>query len=91
MVPPELASIIDIYFTLLSLGSTLFYVEPLCTGLINAWFNLTGSKQPLTLPLPLGTNTKLLHHSAILSTPSGVIMSIYCSWSNLSLNGFCSA
>ena len=33
---PELASIINIYFTLLSLGSISFSVGPLCTGLINA-------------------------------------------------------
>ena len=32
---PELASIIDIYFTLLSLGYISFNVESLCTGLIN--------------------------------------------------------
>ena len=87
----ELATIIDKNLTLLSLGSILFNVGPLCTGLINAWFNLAGSKHNLTLPLVLGTNTKLLHHSAILSTPSGVIMSMFCSQSNLSLNSFCSA
>ena len=36
---PELASIIDIYLTLLSLGSISFNVGPQCIGLINAWFN----------------------------------------------------
>ena len=63
---PELASIIDKYLTLLSLGSILFNVGPLCIGHINAWFNRAGSKHNLTLPLALGTNTKLLHHSAAL-------------------------
>ena len=87
---PELASIIDIYLTLLSLGSISFNVGPLSIGHINAWFNWAGSKHNLTLPLALGTNTKLLHHSAVLSTPSGVMISILCNQSNSSLNGFCS-
>ena len=87
---PELASIIDKYLTLLSLGSILFNVWPLCIGLINVWFNCAGSKHSLTLPMALGTNTKLLLHSAILSTPSSVIISICCNLSNSSLNGFCS-
>ena len=65
---PELVCVIYIYFTLLSLGKISFNVGPLCTGLINTWFNLTGSKHSLTLPFALGTNTKLLHHSAVLST-----------------------
>ena len=54
-----------------------FNMGPLQTGLINAWFHLTGSKHNLTLPFALGTNTKLLHHSAVSSIPSGVIMSIF--------------
>ena len=33
---PELASMIDMFFTLLSLGSMSLSVRPLCTGLINA-------------------------------------------------------
>ena len=60
-------------------------------GLINAWFSHAGSKHNLTLPLALGTNTKLLHHSYISLTPSGAIISCCCSLSNSSLNGFCSA
>ena len=81
---PELVSIIDIYFTLLSLGSILFNMGSLCTGVINTWFKLTESKHNLTIPLALGTNTKLLHHFVISSTPNGVIMSNVCSWSNSS-------
>ena len=88
---PNLASIIDIYFTLLSLGNMSFNMGPLCTGLINAWLNFAQSKHNLTLPLALGTNTKLLHYSAISPTPRGIIMSNICSQSNSSLNGFCSA
>ena len=88
---PELASIIDKYLTSLSLSSISFNVGPLCMGLINAWFNHAGLKHNLTLPFALGTNTKLLHSSAILSTSSGVIMSSCCNLSSLSLNGFCSA
>ena len=54
---PELASMIDMYLTLLSLGSMSFNVGPLCMGLIGTWFNHAGSKHNLTLPLALGTNT----------------------------------
>ena len=87
---PELASIIDKYLTLFSLSSILFNVGPLCMGLINAQFIYAESKHNLTLPLTLGTNIKLLHHSAVLSTPTGVIMSNVCNLSSSSLNGFCS-
>ena len=88
---PKLASIIDIYFTLLSLGNMSLSVGPLCINLINAWFSHARSRHNLTLPFTLGTNTKLLHHSAVSSTPRGVIMSIFCRHSTSSLNGFCSA
>ena len=87
----KLTSIIDMYFTLLSLGSMSLSVGPLCMGLINALFSLAGSRHNLTLPFALGTNTKLLHHSAISSTPRGVMMSIFCRCSSSSLNGYCSA
>ena len=75
---------------MLRLGSMSFNVEPLCMGHINAWFNHAGCKHNLTLPLALGINTKLLHHSDISSTLSGAVISSCCSLSNLSLNGFCS-
>ena len=88
---PELASIIDMYFTLLSLGGISFNVGPIWMGLISAWFSLTSSNHSLTLPFALGTNTKLLHHSVNLSIPRGVMMSIFCSHSSSSLNGFYNA
>ena len=88
---PKLTSMIDIYFTLLSLGTMSFNVGPLCMGLISTWFSLARSKYNLTLPFALGTNTKLLHHSANSSTPRGVMMSIFCRCSRSSLNGFCNA
>ena len=75
----------------LSFGSMSFSIGPLCIGLINTWLSHTGSKHSHTLPFALGTNTKLLHHSAILSTPRGAMMSISCSHSSSSLNGFCNA
>ena len=67
---PELASIMDIYYTLFSFGKIWLSVGPLWTGLINAWFSLAGSKHSLTLPLDLGPNTKPLHHSVVSSIPS---------------------
>ena len=88
---PELASMIDMYLMLLSFGSMSFSMDPLCMGLINAWFTCAGSKHNLTLPLALGTSTKLLHHSDSLSSPIGTIMACCCCLSNSSLNGFCSA
>ena len=56
---PELASIIDIYFTILSLGNISFNMGPQCTGLINTWFILAGSKPNLTLSFACGTDKKL--------------------------------
>ena len=82
---PELASIIDIYFTLLSLGIMSFNMGHLSTDLINAWVNLAGSKHNLTSYHLLWVLTQSYY-----ITPSSVIMSNFCSWSSLSLNGFCS-
>ena len=75
--------------TLLSFTNISFKVVPLCTGLISAWFSQAGSKHSLTLPLALGTTTKLLHHSDTSSTPKGVFISCHCSLSSSSWNGFC--
>ena len=88
---PELASIIGIYLTLLNLGNISFNVGPLCIDLINTCLNCVGSKHNLTWPSALGASTELLHHYAVSSTPSGVIISILCNQSNSSLNAFCSA
>ena len=86
---PELATISERYLTLLSFGNISFRVVPLCTGLISAWFNHAGSRHSLTLPLPLGTSAKLLHHSDVSFTSRGAIISCWCSISNSSWNGFC--
>ena len=86
---PKLTSIIDMYFTLFSLGNISLSVGLLFISLIKAWFSHVGSRHSLTLPFALGTNTKLLHHSAISSIPNGVMMSIFCRYSSSSLNGFC--
>ena len=85
---PELASISERYFALLSPWRILFRVGPLCIGLMRAWFWQAGSRHNPTLPLALGANTKLLHHSDVSWTPSGSIMSSFCSLSNSSWNGF---
>ena len=67
-----------------------FNMGPLCISIINAWFSHARSKHILTLLLALATNTKLLHHSDISSTPRGAIISCCCRLSNSSWNGFCS-
>ena len=82
----ELASMMDMYCTLLSFGSISLSVGPLCISLINAWLSCTGSKHSHALPFALGTTTKLLHHSAVLSTPRGAMMSSSCSHFSSSLN-----
>ena len=61
------------------------------SSLISTWFSLAGSRHSLTLPLGLGTCTKLLHHSIISSTPNGVIISCCWNLSNSSINSFWSA
>ena len=57
---PELALMMDIYCTLLSLGNILLSVGPLCIGLISAWLSCTGSKHSHTLPFCFG-----YHHKAV--------------------------
>ena len=78
----ELASMINMYLTLLSFGNMSFSIGPLSMGLINVWSSHAESKHSLTLPLALGTSTKLLHHLDISSTPSGAVISCCCSLSN---------
>ena len=87
----ELASRSERYLMLSNFGNISFSVGPMCIGLISAWFNHARSRHGLTIPLALGTNTKLLHHSDISLTPRDAIMSCCCSLSNSSWNGFCSA
>ena len=83
----ELESIRERYLTLIKFGKISLSVSPLWTGHMRAWFSLARYRHSLTFPLDLGTSTKPLHHSTVLSTPSGVIMS--CCWihSNSSLKG----
>ena len=69
----------DMYCTLFNFSRMSFNIGPLCIGLINGWLSCTGPKHNCTLPFALGTNTKLLHHSAVSSTPIGVMMSNSCS------------
>ena len=60
-----------------SLSSLSFSVGAVCTGLMNGWLSLVWSRHDQTVPLGLGTMTKVLHHLAVSSTPYGA--SIYCS------------
>ena len=87
----ELVFISVRYLTPVSLGSILYSVDPLWVGLVNASFNHTGSKHNLTFPLALGPKTKLLHPSDISSKPKRKIICCFCSHSNSSFSGFCSA
>ena len=51
-------------------------------------FKFAGSKHKLTFTFGCGASTKLLHHSAVSSMPSDVMMSGCCSPS-CSLNSLC--
>ena len=62
-----------------SISGILFDVESLCTGLISALLSLAGYTHNCTLPLALGTRTKLLQHFNVSSTSRGTI--ICCSYS----------
>ena len=66
-------------------------VGSLCIGQINAWLSLAVSRKSLTLPSGSGTNIKPLYHSDVSLWSRGIIIFLFCSLSNLSLNGFCNA
>ena len=83
---PDVASIRERYCALFNLQNISLSIGPLWTGLISAWLTLAGSRHNLTFPFSFGTNTKLLHDSAVSFLPSGAIISYYCSHSNSSLN-----
>ena len=51
---PELATMIDMYLTLLSLCNMSFNVGPLCMSLTNTWFNHAGSKHNLNHTIGFG-------------------------------------
>ena len=70
---PELASIREKYLMLVSFGNISWRVHPLWTGHMSNWLCLVGSKQNLAFH-----STKLLHHSAVSSMPSGVMSSCCC-------------
>ena len=80
---------IDMYCTLFSLGHISLSVGPQCISVINACLSCAGSQTQTHLTVCFGY--QLLHHSAISSTPTGVMMSIFCRCSSSSLKGFCSA
>ena len=82
------ASIRDKCFTFVSFGYILLTVGPLRTGHMRALFSLAGSKHNLTCQFSFGINTKLLHHSTVLSIPSVVMMSSCCICFHSSLNFF---
>ena len=51
----------------------------LCTGLINAWSNLDGSKHICIFLFVLETHTQLFHHSEYSSASHGMIICCHCS------------
>ena len=75
----ELASIMVMYCTFVSLGSISFNVGPLCISCTSAWLSLAGSWHSHKVSLGVGTITYPLHQSAVSSSPSGT--NIYCSCS----------
>ena len=65
----ELAPISVKQCTFVSTGNTSLTARPLCTGLISTWLSPVGTKYRWTVPFGFGIVTKLLHHSAVSSTP----------------------
>ena len=53
---------------LFSLGSMLLIPGPLSTGLRSAWLSHLVSMHRCTVPIGLGSMTKLLHQTTVLST-----------------------
>ena len=53
-------------------------VHSLCSGHISTWLSHVESKQHCTVPFGLDTTMKLLHHSAVSSTPSDYIICCSC-------------
>ena len=70
---PKLASISFRYCIFVSYGNISLIVVSLCIGLISNGLSLSGSKHGQKIPFNLGTITKLLHHSAVLSACIGMI------------------
>ena len=73
-----------------SFGNISFIIGPLYSVLISAWLSLAGSRHSLTFLLTLSSDTKLLHHSDVLSTFRATIID-FCNLSISSSNGFCNA
>ena len=53
-------------------------ITVLCTGPISARLSFAGSRHSCKFLLGLGTILNLLHHSKVLSTPSGAIICCFC-------------
>ena len=64
-------------------------VGPLWTGMMSAWFSLASLTHSLIFLFGLGTSTKLLHYSGVLSTPRDTKICCFYSQSNSSLNCYC--
>ena len=87
---PELVLIMVIKHTYVSYRYISFNVGPLCNGISSAWLSLAGYRHRCTVSLGLATTTKLLHHLAILSTPSYASIWCCCNQSTSFFNGSCS-
>ena len=81
----ELASVRDKYFALVSFWNISFSRGLLWTGHENTSFNPAGSRHSVTFSFGFGTNTDLLHHSAVLSSPRSVTISCSSSCTSSSL------
>ena len=87
---PKPTSVMVIYHTFVSLGSISFHVDPLCTTCTGTCLSLVESRHICTVLLDWGNITKLLHISAVLSTPSGASILCCCWLSSSFIIGSCS-
>ena len=69
---------------LASLDRMSLRIRPLYTNLKSTLLSLAGSKHSHTVPLDIGTRTKLLHHCHVLSMSNGTITHCFCNLSSSS-------
>ena len=75
------------YLTLASYSRISLNIGSPWPGLISTLLSMARSRQNYTLPLVLGTSTKLLHHSNILPIPRCTFICYFCCVSSSSFRG----
>ena len=88
---PKFASIKVRFCTFASFRNMSLTASPPCIGLISVLLSYAGLRCRHTVQFGLGIMMKLLHLSAVLSTPNGAIICCPCNLSNSFLISSCTA